>query len=360
MPLHHHLPATFLSSFSHDTSTPERRKRLLWAGERKGSGTGRTFRAPAARLGVEKDLYKIVAAGHDPKMVDGTWTGHEGGLADAVEKLLTGTVDARTWARVLVPFVACLVVRGPDFAGRFGRRLATLGIDDVDGGYTPADNANLARLMELQRLLGPVAVAKWIVFRFDSPALITNDLGYARFRDHIGSYGMAVPLGPSHALVVMPRSKGRVATVQSNKWVPDVEYARGMAGDSKRLNRAMSATSQRFVFGGTKRVVESCARAAPPASAPPEPSDLGFIAGRLAVAHEFTWHRLVPAVERDPSDGGPWDFLLDWKALSRGWAPRPMLPANLPEFPPALRREGLSIIAEFYDPTDHFSAAGIR
>ena len=40
----------------------------------------------------------------------------------------------------------------------------------------------------------------------------------------------------------------------------------------------------------------------------------------------------------------------------RGWAPTLILPTNLPEFPPALRREGPSIIAEFHDPTNHFEA----
>lgn len=359
MSMHHHLPATFLATFSTDTSTPERRKRLLWAGEKEESGAGRAFRAPAAKLGAEKNLYTVLAAGHNPEMVDDTWTGYEGRLAHAAERLLAGSVDARTWARVLVPFVACMVVRGPDFSGRFGRRLAALGVDDIDGGYTRADNVNLARLLELQKLLGPVAVAKWVVFRFDGPPLITNDLGYARFRNPGGGHGMAIPLGPSHALVVVPRSKGRVAVARACEWVPSVEYTRGTAGDRERLNRAVSAAALRFVFGGTRRVVERWARAAPPASSSPEPGQLGFITGRLATAHEFTWHRLTPAIERDPSDGGPWDFRLDWEALSRGWAPGPWLPTNLPEFPPALRREGSSIMAEFYDPTNHFSAVGI-
>lgn len=78
--------------------------------------------------------------------------------------------------------------------------------------------------------------------------------------------------------------------------------------------------------------------------------------GTLALAHEFTWHCLAPALERDPSDGGPWDFQLDMEELMRGWTPKPFFPGNLPEFPPALRRQGSSIVAEFYDPTDRFEA----
>jgi tetratricopeptide (TPR) repeat protein len=52
-----------------------------------------------------------------------------------------------------------------------------------------------------------------------------------------------------------------------------------------------------------------------------------------------------------------WDFPLDEGWLMQGWAPMPFFPTNLPEFPPALRREGRSIIISFYDPTDHFEAA---
>ena len=355
MPLHHYLPATFLASFSHDTSTLPRRNRLLWAGDKRQK---RKFRAPAARLGAENNLYMLVAAGHDPGMVDKTWDEYEKGLAEAVSLLITGEVDAKTWARVLVPFVTCMLVRGPDFPGRFGRRLSALGIDDVDGGYTPADNANVARLMELQRLLGPVAVDKWVVVRFpEEGSLLTNDLGYAPFQNRArGEAGMAVPLGPSHALSVIPRREGRVAVVWSGIWVPDVEHVDAPPGDRDGLNRAVSAAAQRFMFGPDEELVKQWLRSAPPAPPPPEPGQLGFIDGRMALAHEFTWHRLAPALERDPSDGGPWDFPLDVERLMRGWAPTPFFPGNLPEFPPGLRHEGPSIVAELYDPTDHFEA----
>lgn len=356
MPLHHYLPATFLAAFSADTSTYPRRERLVWVGDKQQH---KTFRAPAARLGAQKNLFTVVATEHDPQMVDETWKEYEGGLSNAIQELISGEVDASTWARVLVAFVACMLVRGPDFADRFGRRMAALGIDDIDGSYAPADNANLARLMELQRLLGPVAVAKWAVVRFGGrPTLVTNDLGYAPFRDPVNvESGMAVPLGPSHALTVVPRREGRVAVVRSGGWFPEISYVRGTAGDRDRLNRAVSAAAQRFVFGGDKRVVAELTSVAPTAPPPPEPGQLGFITGTLALAHEFTWHRLATAVERDPSDGGPWDFALDVEGLVRGWAPMMALPANLPEFPPALRREGRYIVAEFYDPADSFEAA---
>lgn len=356
MPLHHYLPASFLASFSSNISTDEPRNRPLWAGDKQQN---RVFRAPASRLGAEKNLYTIVASGHDPQIVDDTWSGYEGGLSNAIEELLTCDVDAGTWARVLVPFVACMLVRGPDFADRFGRRLVSLGIDDIDGGYTPAANANVARLLELQRLLGPVAVAKWVVVRFpEDGSLLTNDLGCAQFVNHARAEGgMAIPLGPSYALTIVPRTEGRVAVARSGEWFPDIEYVDAPPGDRESLNQAVSAAAQRFIFGPDEEFVDGWLQTATPAPSPPEPGQLGFIGGTLALAHEFTWHRLAPALERDPSDGDPWDFQLDREKVVRSWSPRPFFEPSLPESSLALRREGASIIAEFYDPTSYFEAA---
>jgi tetratricopeptide (TPR) repeat protein len=355
MPLHHYLPATFLAAFSADTSTDPRRERLVWAGDKRQH---KTFRAPAARLGAENNLYTLVAGEYAPQMVDEIWKEYERGLSNAIGELIAGMLDARTWARVLIPFVACMLVRGPDFADRFGHRMAALEIDDIDGVHT-ADNANRARLFELQRLLGPVVAAKWVVIAFpERGSLLTNDLGYAPFRNRArGEDGMAIPLGSSHALTVYPRREGRVAVVRSGRWSPDIEYVEAPPGDREGLNRAVSGAARRLIFGPDEEFVGEWLHAASAAPDSLEPAQLGFITGTDAVAHEFTWHRLAPALERDPSDGGSWDFPLDEGWLIQGWAPMPYFPANLPEFPPALRREGRSIIISFYDPTDHFEAA---
>lgn len=63
MPRHHYLPATFLASFSTDTSTDPRRDRRIWAGDKRQH---KTFQSPASRLGAEKNLYTLVATEHDP------------------------------------------------------------------------------------------------------------------------------------------------------------------------------------------------------------------------------------------------------------------------------------------------------
>lgn len=360
MPLHHYLSATFLASFSPDSSTLPRRSRHLYVGNKREK---RVFSAPASRVGAEKNLYTVtsrIASSYDPELVDRTWSEYEGKLHEAIELLIAGEVDARTWARVLVPFVSCLFVRGPDFNKRFDRRMGDI---DPDSGLVSGDNTNVARTIELQRLLGPVAVAKWIVIRAGGQKpLLTNDLGYAPFANpDTGEAGVAIPLNPSHVLAIVPRNKGRVAVAHPGRWVPIIEYADNEHDNHELLNRALSATAQRFVFGSDREVVEEELQKVEEPQRPsamsflPEPWQLGFISGRLARAHEFTWHRLAVAIERDPADGGPWDFPLDIEKLAQGWAPMPFFPTNLLEFPPALYREEFYINAEFYDPEYYYA-----
>ena len=91
--------------------------------------------------------------------MDSVWGGYESRFAVALDGLISGSLDAAIWLRVLVPFVAGVLVRGPDFNHRFTRR--TQGFQ-----FTPdKDNINSVRLLELQRLLAPVLAARWQVFK---------------------------------------------------------------------------------------------------------------------------------------------------------------------------------------------------
>ena len=357
MPLHHYLPATFLASFSTDSSTSPRRNRHLYVGNKQ---SGHVFRTRAAKVGAENNLYTLVAAADDPEMVDKVWSGYEGKLHEAIELLIAGKVDAKTWVRVLVPFVSCMFVRGPDFDERFGRRMSALGAD-TEPELLSEDNTNHARLIELQRLLGPIAVAKWIVIRMKGQKpLITNDLGYAPF-SNTGTMeaGIAIPLNPSHVLAVIPREQGRIAVVRSGRWVPDIEYVDNALDNQEGLNRALSSMTRRFIFGPDKETVSEELQEPGSSSVLLEPGDLGFIAPRRARAYELTWHRLAVALKRDPSDIDSWDFPLDWKELAEDWAPPAFFSGNLVEFPPALYREGQAIHAEFYDPEPYYSLSRI-
>lgn len=126
------------------------------------------------------------------------------------------------------------------------------------------------------------------------------------------------------------------------------------------LNEAMSSLAQRFIFGSDDDTVAKWLHRSRSTRISPEPEQLGFITDPLARAHEFTWHRLAAALERDPSDGAPWDFALDWEKLAQGWAPMVFFPVNLLEFPPSLHRESDAIIAEFYDPDVYYALSRVR
>lgn len=346
MPLHHYLPATYLASFSKDLSLP-RRDRVIAIGDKRSK---RVFSAPAARVGAIRDFYTLVSAPKDdPQLLEKIWAQYETDLADAVERLVSRSPDALTWAHVLVPFITGLLVRGPDFNERFEARIKPW------RHLAGPDNTNLARLMEVQRLLGPIAAAKWIVMEARGEgSLMTNDVGFAAFVNPDGRWGLAIPLGRGHVLGLIPRRRGPVAVARDGKWRPIIEYVDLRPDNHRHLNITLAEGAHRFIFGPDELTVTRYlghGRDSP--SRVPEPYDLGFISGPLAMVHEFTWHRLVGVLAKPPDHEDAWKFDLDWKAIASGWKPVAIIPSWGPrvmfDLPPALRREGDVIYVDFYD-----------
>jgi len=111
---HHYLPATFLAGFSEEATLPRRKRRLV-QGDKK---TRIRSTAPAERLAVIRDLYTLRDPNSEPDLIDRSWASYESRLAECINRLTLGTVDALEWARVLVPFVASLFVRGDDYRSR--------------------------------------------------------------------------------------------------------------------------------------------------------------------------------------------------------------------------------------------------
>lgn len=357
MARHHYLPASFLALFSTDTTTLPSRKRLLAAGDKEN---GNIIRTSASNLGCINNLYTLVYLEEDPYLIDQTWEEYEKLLPQAINKLKEGTVDSETWIRVLVPFVACMLVRGPDFDRRFHRRMRSLGFADSDFELN-ADHSNRARLFEIQRLLGPVAVARWIVLSIHGKEeLITNDLGYAPFRNSLTEEaGLAIPLGKSRILLVIPLIERQLVRAEQDKWVPIIEYIDSPDNDHLGLNQAINRFAQRFIFGPDEESIKRYFDRSYKSHYSLEPQQLGFITGPEALAHEFTWHRLATAVRRHPEEE-PWDFQLNYEVIADGWCPPVMFPVNLIEFPPALERVQNEIVAKFYNPEIYFVISQIH
>ena len=126
MPKHHYLPATYIASFSQSDTFP-RRERVVYVGNKKNKSC---FKATAANIGYEKNLYMVspdlfLTGPVSNEYLEKLWSGYETRLAEAIEKLINVDLDADTWARVLVPFVAGILVRSRDFQTRVNRRSFT-------------------------------------------------------------------------------------------------------------------------------------------------------------------------------------------------------------------------------------------
>lgn len=347
MTLHHYLPATYLANFSADTNFP-RRSRTLAVGDKR---SGHVFITAAANVAAVDDLYTLSPGNLDSQMVDEIWSDYESGLANAIDQLIEGSIDAMTWARILVPFVTCLFLRGPEFAIRFDARLRQQGLL----GLRPEpDNTNMARIMEIQRLLAPILTAKWLVLRVHGDGeVILNDLGFAGFiSPGAAEAGFSIPLNRDHVLMVIPQRDRIVASASGDTWVASIAYSDLDRNNHLQMNDVVTQVAQRFVFGANEEIVRQHLIRSESVIPVPELEEMGFIGSRLMRVHEFTWHRLVSVLDKHPLSAESWAFELDFPAIVSGWAPVPVLPISGPNYPPAIsRREGLLRVT-LYDPAD--------
>ncbi len=341
MALDHYLPATYLASFSSENTLP-RRDRMLVVGDLQ---KGRSFRSKAGNIAAEQNFYTIPAKTGDPRIIDKVWGDYEAGFSNALEALIGGTIDAITWARVIIPFVAGILVRGPDFNQRFGFRLKGLRLSKG------RENTNIARLLELQRLFAPVIAARWQVLAAQGEEdIITNDIGFVAFENmNSAELGISIPLTRHNVLTLIPRRARPIVIVKENNWYPIIEYSNLSPDDHNHLNSTLVANARRFIFGSNETAISSFFGNKYETRLVPEPGELGFISGPLAVLHEFTWHRLVSVLSKSPLSQDAWSFAFDWQAISNGWAPPIYFPDNLPEFPPSLKRDGDMITVSLYD-----------
>lgn len=340
----HYIPATYIGRFSSDPATAGR-DRVVFVGNRISH---KTFTSRARTVGSERDFYLLSDHRDDPRLVDNLWQEYEGPLSQALDQLVEGRLDARTWARILVPFVTSLLVRGPDFATRFESRLRDLLGQDLP---LTEDNTNLARIFELQRMLAPITCARWLVLTIaGEPDLITNDIGFAPFASvSAAERGYSLPLDRRHILMLVPCRRRAVATWDGGHWIPAIEYGGLSPGYQEHALQGLAHYSQRSIFGADEATIARLLPKDPSPPSLPEPGMLGFMQGIPNVVHEFLWHRLVAALEKHPDELGPKGFTLDFGAIKKGWAPPMYFPTDLPQFPVGLRRSGNHITITLFE-----------
>lgn len=339
----HYLPAAFMGGFSIDTSSPRARERPLWVGFRNDIVI--PVLSSAQSVGFRRDFYTVADGAAS---VDAVWSGYESKLLGAIAELLDPTEDgvsAETWLRTLVPFVAGLFVRGPDFDRRFDARIA--GVVDASSLAWQKTNRNQARLLEMQRLLAPVMAARWVLVKFAAnTSVVTNELGLA-LTGTLGSdkvQGWVVPLNSKAVLGILPTPGRRILVRRAGRWRSVIETVHLTRGGEAGLNESMAHAAREFVLGPTQ---SSVAELAPILSHKSPLSDSELMqrwpfSHRMLVVHDLEWFRIVSAVcDKDTSKHK--HFEVDAEVLAQGWVPPIHLAVNLPPFLTGLRRRQQSI-----------------
>ncbi len=278
------------------------------------------FPQKAEQVGYERDLYTLKRQGFfahpdkplDPLLIDHCWAAVEARLPDAVEALLASGpwLDASLWAQTLVPFVAELFVRGPDFNERFRQRWAPLRAetkagDMLDEILASSDNTNFARVLEAQRLLSPVLRARWTLLTVTGERLVTSDLGVALLgRSTTGQRGYVVPLDPEHALCLEPRTTPRLLfPIRGTWWVPLFTETIG-GPEARTVNSAVARFAPRELYGPTPDAVSRYLTAMRTREAKALPELLWGGSAELR-RNELDLLDIIAAINQPPTDRRP-------------------------------------------------------
>jgi Protein of unknown function (DUF4238) len=349
----HYLPAAFLARFSSERTFPLRERRVSIL----RSEQAQAHRQRVENIGFIKNMYKQ----HDPHFlypnaVDSTWQGYEKRLGEALDTLIdpcVQSVNAEIWLRVLVPFVAGLFVRGPDFTRRYESTSLVKSVKEEAGEQWSPDSVNAARLIAMRRGLAPVIAARWtILYRSEPQVIITNELGYVNSRDTIGSssVGWAIPLTPNTILKLTPCPDGygrkMLFCASDGEWRALIERGPMKPKTHIGLNRTVARYARDFMIGPTAQSVESYLTDFRHPSPPDTLTPQAATSHRMQIVHENEWDRLVCAIARDPDELRDQQFKIDWNVVASDWYTIPLSAMNLPEFNTGLRLRGRSIVLD--------------
>lgn len=295
----------------------------------------------AAKLAFANDYYKTPLFGMKPDFVDSFWNGYEAGIPTAIARLVQSPrdpIDAETWLRVLVPLIAATLVRGPDFATRFETDELLKRIGRERGPTWITSNTNTARLLALQRVLGPIMAADWRVLHCPSrEAAIVNDTGYVdQHQSGLGLHGLIFPLCSTAilSLTAMPTDYNRriLFDAGDGDWRAFISHDQIGTGALRILNERMAHTARRFVAGERERTISGLAGMMREATCPNHVSLAVLPSHRLQTVHEAQWFRLVTAIRRSAKDPRLRGFDVDWRVVADGWHPPFFAPMNLPSY----------------------------
>jgi hypothetical protein len=339
-PSQHYIPAAFLGRFSIDKNG-SLRERSIWVLE---NGKDKAIETTCQQIGCKDNLYMLSGDCNkeNPDRIDKVWAGYEQRLNSALDELSNpsqASISANIWLRVLVPFVAGLLVRGPEFGRRFESRWPSIK-KIFNNPKSLKNNTNGARLMEFQRLLAPVMAARWIVMHVDgNHPIITNELGFTFYQspDNIEP-GIAIPIGEKTILGIIRTwpTHGRIILQDggTGQWRALIEHRKLAVNNQKDFNEALARIASDFITGPTAESIElhrdslGCENQSTEIIEEFRPKRL------ISIAHEFEWHRAVTAISHKSSKLKQSDLQnINWDIIAKGWSPYVILPTNLKEFP---------------------------
>jgi hypothetical protein len=353
MPHHHWIPSSYLSRFSENPKLGRRARLAIF--DKKQN---KYFYANAGDIAKKSKYYTLTAKElPDPDVLEKSWAGYEGNLPSSLDKLIDGSIDAIEWLHTIIPFVAGLFVRGPDFEARMKIR----GKDVLESPefmkYISADNTNWQRESEFQRIMGILTAAKWVVCEKMGPGpFITNDKGWCPVPVSLDLVpAIAVPLDTKHLLHIYPQKIGPIIYSKEGKWKPIIQYQKITPESDAIFYGMINAFSEYFVIGPTELSLNVMSKTKTPWSKSNEEYDiwtLGFSNLHEMTAHELLWHRISSAMTRSPNEEGPWDFAIELDRLIKlkRWIPRSItIPFGNPILPPSIIRDGNIIFACLYE-----------
>lgn len=260
-PKDHYVAAGLIGRFS-ARETPKARESPIYVVRR---GKPEAFQQTAENVASKTALYTLeelwtyTNCDNDVRQVDRVWQRLERQMPIALDALgareTDGLVDARLWAETMVPFIASVFVRTPDFNERFGLRFA------IEGKGKPleqADSITRARLFQLQRLFSPVMRASWCVLHTtDEMPFVTSDLAFAPV-ELPRRPGWVIPLGRRCALhlKLRPRTPRIWLTMErTNQTFVDIEGQAASPDLVRLINCAMALHAPAEIYGDPEDIV---------------------------------------------------------------------------------------------------------
>lgn len=332
MALDHYIPASYLGFFSLDKSRSKIRERKLSV---YNFETKSFYESRADKICAINNYYK--------DDVDELWY-YEGDLPAALNSLIDQTLDFNQWIMTLVPFVASILVRTPDFTERFQQRLNNLGVDNEFSDHI--------RLLEFQRLLAPIIAGDWKVLEATGAGqVLLSDLGFIPFTDGLSNRnGVAISISPRHVLIIVPNRQRIVGVYNGEKWLPVLSYCTMVPGNLHTYNKSIASFARKIIIGPTKESLVGYVKR-PKDYSPPNIDEckVDFISGALSIPHEFTWHRIASYFIETHEEINDGMLELDFTKVNKTNCPMVFFPSNLPCFPSQVYIRGYAMYVDLYD-----------